>query len=106
MIKRHKITAVSLTKGLSVQMSDWTLTVVAGPVQRRVPAVVPQGGQGRRLRAGDAQQLAEPGGVASSRRQVDGGTTSRVAEQNRGLLLQETLDTLLLTTQQLHTMKR
>lgn len=76
-------------------------TVVAGPVQRGVSAVVSQRGQGRWLGAGDAQQLAKPGGVASGRSQVDGGTTPRVAEQNRGFLLQQTLDTLLLTTQQL-----
>lgn len=82
-------------------MKSLMLTVVAGPVQRCVSTVVSQRGQGWRLRTGDAQQLAQPGGVASGGGKVDGGTTSRVAEKNRGFLLQETLDTLLLTTQQL-----
>ena len=82
-------------------MKSVMLTVVAGPVQRCVSTVVSQRGQGWRLRTGNAQQLAQPGGVASCSGQVDGGATSRVAEKNRGFLLQQTLDTLLLTTQQL-----
>lgn len=76
-------------------------TVVAGPVQWCVSAMVSQRRQGRRLGAGDAQQLTQPRGVASGRGQVDGGTTSWVAKQNWGFLLQQTLDALLLTTQQL-----
>lgn len=75
-------------------------------MQRRVAAVVSQRGEGRRLRAGDAQQLAQPGGVASGGGQVDGGPTSRVAEQHGGLLLQQALDALLLATQQLHGAQR
>lgn len=70
-------------------------------MQRCVPAAVSQGGEGRRLGAGDAQQLAQPRGVTSGRRQVDGRPTPRVTEQHGGFLLQQTLDTLLLTTQQL-----
>lgn len=82
------------------------LTIITGPVQRCVPAVVSQRGQGWRLRAGDAQQLTQPGSVASGSGQVDGCTTARVAEQNRSLLLQQTLDALLLTTQQLRQQSR
>lgn len=82
------------------------LTIITGPVQRCVPAVVSQRGQGWRLRAGNAQQLTQPGSVASGSGQVDGCTTARVAEQNRSLLLQQTLDALLLTTQQLRQQSR
>lgn len=76
-------------------------TLVAGPVQWRVSAVVSQRGKGWWLWTGDAQQLAQPWRMASGCGQVDGRTTSRVVQQNRGFLFQQTLDALLLTTQQL-----
>ena len=70
-------------------------------MQGCVSMVISEGrglGEGR-LATGDAEELAQPRGVAPRGRQVQGRTTPRVAQQHGGLLLQQTLNTLLLATQ-------
>lgn len=73
-INLHKESS-SVKDRLSETLSKVTLTIVAGPVKRCVPAFVSEGGQGGRLRTGDAKQLAQPGGVTPGCGQVDGRTT-------------------------------
>lgn len=72
--------------------------MVAGPVQRRVALVVSERRQRIELGAGHAEQLAQPGGVASCRCEVNGSATLSIAQQDGRLLLQQTLDALLLAT--------